>query len=99
LKFLQQAGELEEADRIIRVDTEPLPANADYIVFLSYVPRLGAYTIVGEREAAFKVTPTGVVVPQGASTIAEQRQNMRVDRFVGELQRQIGRTPTKREHQ
>jgi hypothetical protein len=91
ITFMQVCGEYEDANSIVRVEgAEPLAVDADYVVFLRYVPSRGIYALTGEREGVFKVC-RGEIDPQGESLIAVKREGVSWKRFVQELRRVIER--------
>lgn len=95
ITFMQICGEYEDANSIVRVEgATPLTVDADYVVFLRYVPSRGVYALTGEREGVFKVC-RGTIDPQGESTIAAEREGLSEKRFVQELRRTIARRPAK----
>jgi hypothetical protein len=95
ITFMQVCGEYEDANNIVRVaGAQPLAVDADYVVFLRYVPSRGIYALTGEREGVFKVC-RGAIDPQGESMIAAEREGLSEKRFVQELRRAIARRPAK----
>ena len=96
ITFMQVCGEYEDANNIVRVEgAEPLTVDADYVVFLRYVPSRGIYALTGEREGVFKVR-RGAIDPEGESLIATEREGISEKQFVQELRRAIARRPTTR---
>ncbi|MCU1231718.1 MAG: hypothetical protein JWO97_4602 [Acidobacteria bacterium] len=95
ITFRQVCGENEDANNIVRVEgAEPLTVDADYVVFLRYVPSRGIYALTGEREGVFKIC-RGAIDPQGESLIATEREGVSEKQFVQELRRAIARRPAK----
>ena len=93
----QQAGEVELADRVVRIDgPPPLAAQQRYVVFLRKQPQPsgGEWLLLGERDGAFKLHD-GRVDPQGFGRVAKEHVNLREGAFNDELQRIAGRTRPK----
>ena len=85
--FSQSAGQLELPDRIIRIaDSEPLAAGARYVVFLRRHDSSGPWTLVGERDGAFKLEK-GRLKPQGLGVVAKEQSNITERQFSDELDR------------
>jgi hypothetical protein len=97
LSFSQQAGEVELADRLIRVGgPPPLAAQQRYVVFLRRQPPSAGeeWGLLGERDGAFKLHD-GSVDPQGFGRVAKEHVNLRESAFNDELQRVAERTRPK----
>jgi hypothetical protein len=89
--FSQSAGQLELSDKIIRIaDSEPLAAGARYVVFLRRNENSGPWTLVGERDGAFKLE-NGRLKPQGFGIVAKEQSNITERQFRDELDR-VART-------
>lgn len=81
VRFLQVAGSLELEDKIIQVeDRTPLPADAEYIVFLRRYQE-GRLLLAFDREGAFKIEK-GVIEPQGRGRYAAANGGVGVRQFL-----------------
>ena len=92
--FSQAAGQLELADRILRVEgAEALTSGDDtFIVFLRKHDAFGPWILLGERSGAFKIHG-GHIQPQGFGAVAEEQRDVSARQFSDELDRIARRRP------
>ena len=59
IKVYQKAGQVEDANRIYRVDDlEPVKADDEYLLFINWNSTLGAYVVAGS-EGAYEINAGG----------------------------------------
>jgi hypothetical protein len=92
---MQIAGQLELADKVLRIEGfAPLAAGDRYVVFLRRLESRGVWTLVGDREGAFKLKD-GRVQPQGRGVVALEQSNVTERDFQDELDRVARRAKPK----
>jgi hypothetical protein len=85
LLFLQQAGEIETADAVIRLaDTVPLSPGSEYILFLRWDAYQKAFLPFFGPNGVFEVRDSALH-PTGVSDIAQEQRGRSVDAFKEEV--------------